>query len=91
MAKKSLQRTIHTEDRISHPDFIYSESDRFERAWARLNGIGALEVITTCAMESDSAPTSRVWADLWYFIGVATEDIKRDIYEARQSRRNREA
>jgi len=84
MAKRSVQRTNHSEQIVSHPGFIYSDSP-FERASARLNGIAALEVLADIAMESEEAPLPEVWNDLWYFIRIVTQDTKRDMYELLQS------
>jgi len=83
MATKSV--ATKQSEIVSQPDWIYTESDPYERANARLNGIRALQPVVDCAMESDSALNDCVWSDLWFFIATVTEDIKRDMYEMHQS------
>jgi hypothetical protein len=68
----------------TQPDYIYSDQDPFERAWARLTGINALHVVASCAIDSENgAPSPKVWEDLWFFIGIITENVNRDLCELR--------
>lgn len=89
MATKSV--ATKRSEIVSQPSWIYTESDPYERATARLNGIRALQPVVDCAMESNSVPTARVWSDLWFFIATVTEDVKRDMYELSQSSARKEA
>lgn len=92
MAKRSVQKSsseetdaLHAIDAVvSHPSFIYSETDPFERAWARLKGLEALETISCIARESERTPSDCVWDELSFLIEQILGDIRRDIYEFRQ-------
>ena len=70
---------------VTQPDYVYSESDPFERITARLNGLSALAVVAQCAMEAEHGPpTKGVWYPLWYFVDLASQDMKRDLIEMRE-------
>ena len=89
MATKSV--ATKQSEIVTQPSWIYLESDPYERATARLNGIRALQPVVDCVMESDSIPAAPVWSDLWFFIATVTEDIKRDMYEMRLASCHKEA
>lgn len=76
---------MNAKEIVSQPSYIYSETDPFERAWARLSGIRAIHTLAECSLDSDSGPTAKVWSELWFFVATVTEDVKRDMYEMRYS------
>lgn len=69
-------------DRITQPDYIYSEKDPLERIATRLEGLKGLSDLAYFMEESDG--TNANAQRLWYFVGLVTEDAKRDLYQLRQ-------
>jgi hypothetical protein len=77
----ATNKTTPAPPEVTQPDFIYSDSDPYERAVTRLNGIRALTNIAQGIVTSeDTEFTPVVWEPLWYFLGLAVEDVKRDMY-----------
>jgi hypothetical protein len=76
--------------RVTQPSYIYAETDPYERIVSRLNGLRALTVVASSAIDSDSPPSVLVWEPLWYAIGLLTEDIDRDLCDLRQGAPNTE-
>ncbi|HEX7021336.1 MAG TPA: hypothetical protein VF171_00665 [Trueperaceae bacterium] len=62
-----------TSPRVTHPGFIYGESDPFERAVARLHGLNAL----LCLIEANEGTNIE---SVWHFMRCVNDDIHRDLY-----------
>lgn len=75
---------MNAKTNVSPTSYSYTETDPFERATARLDGIKAIQVLADCAMESTEQPTPRVWSSLWFLVATVMEDVERDMHEMRQ-------
>lgn len=64
--------------RVTHPSFVHTESDPFERIVARLHG---LELLTALA-EGNGGSEEPVHdtSAIWHFMRMVHDDIHRDLY-----------